>query len=108
MLISPLFAAKTLDISHSIKNYYQILIDEIGFSSSFNWRDLQYLTGKSKTSCNRILQGLQELNLIRRSGKGYRQLYNYELIPQNDNQETTHIWESAFGEWKSFKGFEPL
>jgi|WetSurMetagenome_2_1015567.scaffolds.fasta_scaffold07477_2 predicted transcriptional regulator len=108
MLISPLFATKTLDISQSVRNYYQILVDETGFSTSFNWKDLQALTGKSKTSCNRILQQLQELNLIRRSGKGYRSLYKYELVPQTQTHETAQIWESAFGDWKDFKGFEPL
>jgi hypothetical protein len=108
MLISPLFAAKTLDIGHNIRNYYQILVDEIGFSSSFNWKDLQILTGKSKTSCNRILQQLQELNLVRRCGKGYRSLYKYELIPQTETHETAQIWESAFEDWNNFKGYEPL
>ncbi|ALO13765.1 hypothetical protein L21SP5_00190 [Salinivirga cyanobacteriivorans] len=108
MLISPLFTAQKLDISGNIRNYYQILFDEIGLSSSFNWRDLQALTGKSKTSCNRILQGLRELNLIRKNGKGYRQLQNYELIPQTRAQEASEIWESAFEEFKDFKGWQEL
>jgi len=108
MLISPLFASKTLDVSQGIRNYYQILVDEIGFSTSFNWKDLQTLTGKSKTSCNRIIQQLQELHLVRRSGKGYRSLYKYELIPQTQTHETAQIWESAFEEWNGFKGYEPL
>jgi len=106
MLISPLFTAQKLDISGNIRNYYQILVDEIGISSSFNWRDLQALTGKSKTSCNRILQGLRELNLIRKNGKGYRQLQNYELIPTTEAHQTAAIWESAFEDWNGFKGFE--
>jgi len=106
MLISPLFASETLNVSQGVRKYYQILVDEIGFSSSFNWRDLQILTGKSKTSCNRILQDLRELNLIRKNSKGYRQLQNYELIPQNGNHETTEIWESVFENWKGFKGYE--
>lgn len=108
MLISPLFTAQKLDISGNIRNYYQILVDEIGLSSSFNWRDLQLLTGKSKTSCNRILHQLQELNLVRRAGKGYRNLYKYELIPQTEKQETDEIWESAFEDFKDFKGFQQL
>jgi predicted transcriptional regulator len=108
MLISPLFAAKTMNIGHNIRNYYQILMDEIGLSVSFNWKDLQTLTGKSKTSCNRIIQQLQELSLIRRTGKGYRSLYKYELIPQTQTHETVQIWESAFEDFKEFKGFEPL
>lgn len=108
MLISPLFAAKTLDIGHNIRNYYQILVDEIGLSTSFNWKDLQTLTGKSKTSCNRIIQNLQELNLVRRAGKGYRSLYKYELVPQTQTHETAQIWETAFEDWNGFKGFEPL
>jgi predicted transcriptional regulator len=106
MLISPLFASKTLNVSQGVRNYYQILVDEIGFSISFNWKDLQILIGKSKTSCNRILHNLQELNLVRRVGKGYRSLYQYELIPQTEAQETTEIWESAFEDWNDFKGFE--
>jgi len=106
MLISPLFTAQKLDISHGIRTYYQILVDEIGISSSFNWKDLQALTGKSKTSCNRILQGLRELHLIRKNGKGYRQLQNYELIPIAETHQTAAIWESAFEEWSGFKGFE--
>lgn len=108
MLTSPLFASGTLDVSQGVRKYYQILVDEIGISSSFNWRDLQTLTGKSKTSCNRILQQLQELNLVRRIGKGYRSLYKYELIPQTENQETSEIWEAAFEDFEDFKGFEPL
>lgn len=100
MLISPLFEAKTLDIGHNIRTYYQILVDEIGLSTSFNWKDLQTLTGKSKTSCNRIVQNLQELNLVRRVGKGYRSLYKYELVPQTENHETTQIWETAFEDFK--------
>jgi len=108
MLISPLFTAQKLDISGNIRNYYQILVDEIGLSSSFNWRDLQTLTGKSKTSCNRILQGLCELNLVRKNGKGYRQLQNYELIPQTQAQETADIWETAFEDFKDFKGWQEL
>ena len=108
MLISPLFAAGTLNVSQNVRNYYQILVDEIGFSISFNWKDLQILTGKSKTSCNRILQQLQELSLVRRAGKGYRSLYKYELIPQTENQQTTEIWESAFGDWNEFKGYQEL
>lgn len=108
MLISPLFTAQKLDISGSIRNYYQILVDEIGLSSSFNWKDLQTLTGKSKTSCNRILQGLRELNLIRKNGKGYRQLQNYELIPTTEAQETADIWETAFEDFKDFKGWQEL
>jgi predicted transcriptional regulator len=83
-------------------------MDEIGLSVSFNWKDLQTLTGKSKTSCNRIIQQLQELSLIRRTGKGYRSLYKYELIPQTQTHETVQIWESAFEDFKEFKGFEPL
>jgi len=106
MLISPLFTAGKLDISGSIRTYYQILVDEIGISSSFNWRDLQALTGKSKTSCNRILQGLRELNLIRKNGKGYRQLQNYELIPTTETHQTAAIWESAFEDFKDFKGWQ--
>ena len=54
------------------------------------------------------MQQLQELNLVRRVGKGYRSLYKYELIPQTEAQETTEIWESAFEDWNDFKGFEPL
>jgi hypothetical protein len=108
MLISPLFAAKSLDISQSVRKYYQILVDEIGFSSSFNWKDLQILTGKSKTSCNRILQQLQELKLIYLSAKGYKDIFMYELIPQTDNQQTAQVWESAFEDFKDFKGYEPL
>jgi len=108
MLISPLFATKTLDVSQSVRNYYQILVDETGFSTSFNWKDLQALTGKSKTSCNRILQQLQELKLICRSGKGYKHIYQYELIPQNENHKTAQIWESAFEDWNSFKGYQEL
>lgn len=108
MLISPLFASETLNVSQNVRNYYQILVDEIGLSSSFNWKDLQILTGKSKTSCNRVLQQLQELNLVRRIGKGYRSLYKYELIPQTENQETSEIWEAAFEDFEDFKGFEPL
>ena len=108
MLISPLFASKTLDVSQSVRKYYQILVDEIDLSSSFNWKDLQALTGKSKTSCNRVIQQLQELSLIRRSGKGYRSLYKYELVPQTEKHETGQIWESAFEDFKGFRGFEPL
>jgi predicted transcriptional regulator len=108
MLVSPLFAAKTLDIGHNIRNYYQILADEIGLSTTFNWKDLQTITGKSKTSCNRIIQQLQKLNLIRRTGKGYRSLYKYELIPQTENHETTQIWEAAFEDYNNFKGWQPL
>ena len=108
MLVSPLFATDSLQVSQGVRKYYQILADEIGFSSSFNWRDLQTLTGKSKTSCNRILQELMELKLIWRSGKGYRHINQYELIPQNENQETAEIWESAFEDWKDFKGYEEL
>jgi len=108
MLISPLFATGTLDVSQSVRNYYQILVDEIGLSTSFNWKDLQTLTGKSKTSCNRIIQQLQELNLVRRCGKGYRSLYKYELIPQTEAHETTKIWESAYEGMDSFKRYEPL
>jgi uncharacterized membrane protein len=108
MLVSPLFAAKTLDIGHNIRNYYQILVDEIGLSTSFNWKDLQTLTGKSKTSCNRIIQQLQELNLIRRTGKGYRSLYKYELIPQTETHQTEQIWDAAFDDYKDFKGWQPL
>jgi predicted transcriptional regulator len=108
MLISPLFAAKTLDIGHNIRTYYQILVDEIGLSTSFNWKELQALTGKSKTSCNRIIQNLQELNLVRRVGKGYRSLYKYELVPQTQSHETAQIWETAFEDFKDFKGYQPL
>ena len=108
MLISPLFATGTLDVSQSVRKYYQILVDETGLSTSFNWKDLQTLTGKSKTSCNRIIQQLQELNLVRQCGKGYRSLYKYELIPQTEAHETTQIWETAFEDWNGFKGFEPL
>jgi len=108
MLISPLFAVKTLNVSQNVRNYYQILVDEVGFTTSFNWKELQVLTGKSKTSCNRILQNLQELNLVRRTGKGYRSLYQYELIPQTANEGTNEIWESAFEDWKDFEGFEPM
>jgi predicted transcriptional regulator len=108
MLISPLFSSGRLDVSQGVRKYYQILVDEIGLSSSFNWKDLQILTGKSKTSCNRILQQLQELSLVRRAGKGYRSLYKYELIPQTENQKTTEIWEAAFEDFEDFKGFEPL
>lgn len=99
MLVSPLFAASTLNVSQGVRSYYHVLVDEIGFSVSFTWKDLQILTGKSKTSCNRILQQLLELNLVRRAGKGYRSLYKYELIPQTENQRTTEIWESVIEEW---------
>jgi len=103
-----LFASETLNVSQGVRKYYQILVDEIGLSSSFNWKDIQVLTGKSKTSCNRVIQQLQGLNLIRRSGKGYRSLYKYELIPQTETHETDQIWETAFEDWKGFKGWQPL
>jgi len=106
MLVSPLFASKTINAGHNIMEYYHILLDEIGFSAEFNWHDLQRLTGKAKSSCNRILKGLLELNLIRKCGRGYRQFYQYELVPQTETDETVHVWESAFEEFKDFKGFE--
>jgi predicted transcriptional regulator len=108
MLVSPLFTVSTLDVSQNVRKYYQILVDEIGISNTFTWKDLQILSGKSKTSCNRIIQNLQELNLVRRIGKEYRSLYTYELIPQTSKQQTTQIWESAFEEFKYFKGWEEL
>lgn len=106
MLVSPLFAAKTIHAGHNVMEYYHILLDEIGFSDGFNRHDLQRLTGKAKSSCNRILNGLLELNLIRKSGRGYRQLNQYELIPQSEPDETAGIWESVFENFKDFKGFE--
>lgn len=108
MLISPLFAAETMKISENVREYYQLLVDEISFTTPFTWRDLQALTGKKKTSCNRIIQELIQLKLIRKAGRGHRGLYLYELIPQDPVEETSYIWESAIEEWKDTKVYEPF
>jgi predicted transcriptional regulator len=103
-LLSPLFEAKTLDLPESVRSYYQQLLTEIGYSKSFTWKEVKKITGKSKTRCNNILNQLKGLGLVKQSGKGYRDIYLYELVQMQ--QPKPGIWEEMMGQWENFKGWE--
>lgn len=81
-MISPLLSTRGLDVKENVRKYYQTIVDEIGYSRSFTWRDIATLTGKSKTRCNDVLQHLLSYELVKRVGKGYQDIYKYELLPQ--------------------------
>lgn len=105
-LISPLFCIKSLGLPESIRGYYQKIVDEIGFSRGFTWKDLSRITGKSKTRCNNILQHLLSRELVKRAGKGYRDIYLYELLPAEPPGPGT--LGQAVEEWEGFRGWEDL
>jgi len=93
-LISPLFCRKSLELPQSIRKYYGQILNEIGLSRSFTWKELQKISGKSKTRCNNIIQHLQSQKLIKQTGKGYRHIYQYELLPfrKEEERKTEEIW----------------
>jgi len=105
MLISPLFSIQTIKLPESVRNYYQQITNEIGYSSSFTWKDLQKITGKSKTRCNNIIGHLTKLELIKKTGKGYRDIYQYEIVPLREQMQPTSIWDEAVSEWEGFKAW---
>lgn len=108
MMISPLFTTKTLQLPESIRRYYQQLLVEIGFSRDFTWKDVQNVTGKSKTRCNNIINNLKEIGMVKQSGKGYRDIYRYELIPMREVNNPPGAWDEAIEEWRDFKGWQAL
>lgn len=105
MLISPLFTVKTIDLPESIRKYYQQLTTEIGMSKSFTWKDIQRIINRSKTRCHNIINNLIELKLIKQTGKGYRHIYQYELIPINQKNNKSEIWDEVMEQWEGFKGW---